>query len=51
MINTAYMYEKHIEGVIDIRKYSTAQLCQIARDTDDRRLRDLVGDIIMYERG
>ena len=50
MIKTAYMYEKHIDGVIDIRKYSTAQLCQIARDTDDRRLRNLVGDIIMYER-
>lgn len=38
------------EGLINLRAMPTSKLEHILQDTQDQRVRDMIGDILMYER-
>jgi hypothetical protein len=45
-----HLYSLIQDGVVSLHQMPTHKLRQIAQETTDQRVRDLVGHIIMYER-
>lgn len=45
-----YLYDKIKDGLISLQAMSTHALLQLCAETEDVRVKDMIGDIIMYER-
>ena len=46
----AYLYERITDGTLSLQAMTTRALKQICSETDDNRVRDMIGTILMYER-
>lgn len=44
------LYDRIQEGLINLRAMPTSKLEHLAQDSQDQRVRDMIGDILMYER-